>query len=216
MENASKALLIAGGILLAMLVMALLVLLNNNVQTLKTAQLEKAYQEELTAFNMQFEAYNKKIMYGTDVISVVNKAIANNNLMNVQMDPTNTYYVNIQFTINEDMVGTKETITEKIDGTGYKNDIDDTEKLSRGTYKLGRTASDGTFAMDDGVLNFFANEAKEDIDKQTDPDTGVITTTIIKPAIINFKRAIFTCIQVHYNENTRRVDSLTFKQVQKK
>ena len=35
-------------------------------------------QEEILAFNQGFEAYNKKLMYGSDVVSVINKAIDNN------------------------------------------------------------------------------------------------------------------------------------------
>ena len=91
MENASKALLIAGGILLAMLVAALLVYLNSNIQIIKTAQSEKTFQEQLTAFNMQYEAYNKRIMYGTDIISVINKAIDNNEQYKIQKDENKTY-----------------------------------------------------------------------------------------------------------------------------
>ena len=78
MENASKALVIAGGILLAMLTISLLFLLLSNINSSKMTEEEKLAAKQLQEFNQQWEAYNKKVLYGTDVISVVNKAIDNN------------------------------------------------------------------------------------------------------------------------------------------
>ena len=59
------------------------------------------YQKELVAFNKGFQAYNKRMMYGADVISVVNKAIDNNRKYgNAYYDGSNSqkdYFVNIRF-----------------------------------------------------------------------------------------------------------------------
>lgn len=74
MENASKALLIAGGILIAILVLAVVVTVSTSTSKLAQSQDEKKLAEQTAEFNRSFEAYNKKVMYGTDIISVVNKA----------------------------------------------------------------------------------------------------------------------------------------------
>lgn len=63
------------------------------------------YQKELIAFNKGFEAYNKKMMYGADVISVVNKAISNNQsyIKKPYYDASSdqvAYLVDVQFTYN--------------------------------------------------------------------------------------------------------------------
>lgn len=60
------------------------------------------YQRELTIFNKGFQAYDKKMMYGADVISVVNKAIDNNKKYGGKgyYDPSNLerdYLINIRF-----------------------------------------------------------------------------------------------------------------------
>lgn len=74
MENASKALLIAGGILLALMTLSLIVYVSTSTTRMAEAQDAKKASEELSAFNASYEAYNKRLMYGTDVISVWNKA----------------------------------------------------------------------------------------------------------------------------------------------
>lgn len=74
MENASKALLIAGGILIAILVLAVVVTVSTSTSKLAQSQDEKKLAEQTAEFNRSFEAYDKKVMYGTDIISVVNKA----------------------------------------------------------------------------------------------------------------------------------------------
>ena len=78
MENASKALLIAGSILLALMILSLIVYVSTSTSRMVQAQEEKKATEEIAAFNRQYEAYNKKKMYGTDIITVTNKAIEYN------------------------------------------------------------------------------------------------------------------------------------------
>lgn len=78
MENASKALYIAGSLLIALLVISLLVYTFNNLGGVEEQKDEIAYEESITAFNREYEAFNKKIMYGVDVISCINKAVSNN------------------------------------------------------------------------------------------------------------------------------------------
>ena len=74
MENASKALLIASGILFAMLVLTMMVYMSGRITEMGEAQESKKAAEQLAAYNAEYEAYNKKLMYGTDVITVINKA----------------------------------------------------------------------------------------------------------------------------------------------
>ena len=78
MENAAKALIIAGGILLALMIITFSIYMIDNVRTIRNAEAEKLEQEQLQKFNQEYEVYNKQVMYGGDVISVINK-IKNNN-----------------------------------------------------------------------------------------------------------------------------------------
>lgn len=74
MENATKAFIIAGGMLIAMMIVGLLVwgfgLLSRN-------QKEKVMSEsieQITEFNLKFEAYNKGSVRGYQMISLANLA----------------------------------------------------------------------------------------------------------------------------------------------
>ena len=76
MENASKALLMAGGMLLAMMILVLLVYAATSMSNFAKSQDEKFSAQQIQEFNDAYLAYNKKRMYGTDVLTVFNKAEA--------------------------------------------------------------------------------------------------------------------------------------------
>ena len=82
MENAAKALVIAGGVLLGIISLTLLVYMFSNLSIIGNAQAEKKENEQLQAWNAEWEAYNKKLLYGAEVLTVINKARDNNNEYN--------------------------------------------------------------------------------------------------------------------------------------
>lgn len=81
MENASKALLIAGSVLLAIIILSMFMSMYGQIKGMEETKEEKIRLEQLQAFNSQYEAYNKHIMYGADVITLSNK-IDEHNLNN--------------------------------------------------------------------------------------------------------------------------------------
>lgn len=78
MENASKALIIAGGILIAIIILTMFIMMFNRMTSIQKTQEEKTKMEQLAAFNAEYEAYNKSQMYGADVITLKNKVNENN------------------------------------------------------------------------------------------------------------------------------------------
>lgn len=124
MENASKAIVIAGSILVSLVTITIFYFMFGRVSQLMGGIEPDTQEEALLEFNKGFEAYNKKMMYGTDVISVINKAIDNNRQYKVEYginSPDKTfmdYYVDIWFTV-------------------YERDPDNNKKLNTTkTYKL--------------------------------------------------------------------------------
>lgn len=73
MENATKALQIAGGVLLAILIIALLVRAFTNIKIFQKAKLSEEEQAEVLAFNEQYTKYIGQYVYGTEVRSLLNK-----------------------------------------------------------------------------------------------------------------------------------------------
>lgn len=74
MENASRALMIAGGILIAMMIVSLLVFGLNRLSRYENAKDEAKRNEQLLEFNKQFESYNKSVIKGYEMISLANLA----------------------------------------------------------------------------------------------------------------------------------------------
>lgn len=78
MENAARALEMAAGVLLGVLLMAAVAYFFSNIGVMPETQDQIMTQEQLTAFNKEFEVFQKSGMYGVDVISCLNKAKSNN------------------------------------------------------------------------------------------------------------------------------------------
>lgn len=74
MENASKALIMAGGVLVALLVIGVLLLMFNNVGEYQRSKNANKQSSQIAKFNMDFERYtDSKGITGADVLSLINK-----------------------------------------------------------------------------------------------------------------------------------------------
>ena len=118
MENASKALLIAGGVLLAILIISLLILTVNKISSFNTTREETVRTEQILKFNEQYEAFNKYNLLGTEIITAFNKVIDNN-----KKNPNTKISMELRFL--ESVSGKEEPSSRKLnraadDATGYK------------------------------------------------------------------------------------------------
>lgn len=76
MENASKALLIAGAILLAILIIAIGMFIYNSAQTTINNSMQSMSTQEIQAFNNEFESYAGK-QQGSNIKSLLGRLVAN-------------------------------------------------------------------------------------------------------------------------------------------
>lgn len=227
MENASKALIVAGGILLALIVLTLLVYGLTATGRIEEAQNKADETEELAKFNMEYESYNKKRMYGIELISLINKAMEHNSKMNASKID-HPYYINIKFTTIEPFKNqlfridnTQESKEEKEvkNVNTYKTDLQalgiyDQAKsklsLAKGTYTLGTFQNNGESFVINNDFTIKFSASTEDIIRTT---VGGSTTYKIYSSLTNFKKAVFECQKVSYNKNTGRIYEIVFKQV---
>ena len=72
MENASKALIIAGGMLIAMLIVGLLTWGYTQLRNSQAAQVTEEERQQIVDFNERFEAYNRTTVRGYQMISLSN------------------------------------------------------------------------------------------------------------------------------------------------
>ena len=78
MENASKALLIAGGVLLALLVISSLVMLLTNLQDYQNKTDASVLETQIAKYNSQYNTYDKDGLTLMELKSVYNKMESNN------------------------------------------------------------------------------------------------------------------------------------------
>ena len=194
MENASNALLMAGGILLAIIVITILVITYNGIVGFESSKLEEQELQNISLFNEPFMSYNKKVMYGTDIISVLNLALDNNKKYNVKSGEE--YYVDISFKLNSDLSNITE-LYELNTSTGvYKKSITEERKIIEGnkTYIISRLAD------------------KEQTTEIIEQNGAILKKYTIKSNFIyDLKRKTFTCKNVEI-DSIGRVKSMSFEQ----
>ena len=129
MENASKALLIAGAILLSILIISLGIMVYNNAKnTVNGGNIDKT---QMQAFNSEWEGYIGKNRTASEVRAMYQAVIANNaaekkNGTNRYIKITNTGTANSATVAEADMTTTIEEVSNSSTYTikaGYKDGL---------------------------------------------------------------------------------------------
>lgn len=216
MENASKALLIAGGMLLAIILISLFLNMYNKMSNFQRTQEEQKEAKQIQEFNAGYEAYDKRIMYGTDIITLVHKAIENNKTKNATTGKINC--INITLTVNQSY-GAR-VVIEDLSGK-YEEEVYTGERaveeagrlgisLSGMVFNEGRTYSLGKWVngikeedldMNPDIIKWFEAWSEDKVEKKTTRDGTKIY--YIYSALTNFKTSRFKCTNVDYDSNGR-------------
>lgn len=213
MENASKALLIAGTILISLLVIGALVFVYRDITSAKRADEEALKTQQLEEFNKQFTSYERKL-YGTELISLVNKMIDYNANM------TSKGYKSMEIIIDKVPKGNKLFAKEK-----YK--LDDLEKILKEVKNLEKEyGGSQTLSKIVEVLNKFSlennkikNEDKDKFNEELEKIVGVTGASKINNNLsdvlkyseyIDFKRYSFDYQTTSNDTNNGRVVEMTF------
>ena len=109
MENASKALEMAAGVMLGVLLFSLVAYFFTSISSWPEQQDDEKSSQQTAQFNLEYEVYYKKGMYGADVISCLTKAENNNekyyeggNFLSGQRYGE-TYWVNVYVNLKKDL-----------------------------------------------------------------------------------------------------------------
>lgn len=118
MENASKALLMAGGILIALLVVGALLLMFNQLSSYQRSNSDDLRDVQLVEFNKQFEQYTYTDIKGYELLSLINKVIdsnENSGLINtINYDQKITIEIKGLNVFNEKYAYTDQTAKDKL------------------------------------------------------------------------------------------------------
>lgn len=200
MENATKALTMAGGILIAIMVIATLLYAATTWGIFPSAKDETDVAKQLAKFNQQYESYNKGALYGTDVITVLNKARDNNR--NLTKEEKETLYLNIEVALISNVEGTETTYKNYIDAEDPEPDIQTTGPiLTIGSYLLDGV---GSKKLEKFLDDFMADSGRVNIknEKSGRDENGKYyhQYTVEKVPNSEFKIKAFTCEKVKYND----------------
>lgn len=148
MENASKALLMAGGVLIALMVIGLLVLMFNQIGNYQNSQETNKKNSQLAEFNLDFERYlDDKGITGADVISLINKVIDYNTKAK-KGGVTNSVDYNIKMSITiSNLDGNDKSFNQKYAYSSENNKI-----FKASSYTIGNDYSN------------LSNQLKKDLD----------------------------------------------------
>lgn len=217
MENAAKALLITGGILVTILVLGMLVFGFNSLRRMPEQAELKEIQEQLNVFNSEYESYQKKEMYGTDVITVINKAIDNNlkyvddeGIYDIDVTVKMKSNINasaIQYVAPEEQQVNAEYIVDNETGQQYK--LGEVLEGNR-TYRLLDTANDGN---KNGVNDMLEQVMQTGDSKIVNISNNGLNYTKITTGFSDFKGKFFKCTNIGYSNLTGRVNLLEFEEI---
>lgn len=122
MENITKALLMAAGMLLAVLILSLLVMAYNKLSGYYEQSQELLTAEQLDKFNKQFQNYaGRKDIRGNELISLMNKIIDYNESESYQVG-TNYEPIKVKITIGENLVDAFKYETDDSQKVGAQNE----------------------------------------------------------------------------------------------
>lgn len=149
MENASKALIMAGGMILAIMIISLLVYAWSLFSKYQSSQDDLADIEDTAKFNEQFTNYDRKDVQGYELLSLVNKVIDYNyRKSNDAAAKSDDKYRPITVVINLGDVSKRTKFSK-----------DGTLKLFTGSGNLVYTQSDTINKF--GQINDFASETEQ-------------------------------------------------------
>lgn len=213
MENASKALTMAAGVLIAVLVIVLIYVLLNNLSDLSKQDEQQLKAKQIATFNKEYESYDKKLMRGTDLITLINKAIANNEKYEEQDE---IYDVNIVFTLKSDV--TEVTVKVKNNKQVGK---EKTKVIFEGNKQIELKSTKAADRINPDIRTFmklgvYDTEGSYQIvyEKDNYGQDDLSTYTKTYNAYTTFKRKIFKCTNVGYSDETGRVNYLEYEELE--
>ena len=229
MENASKALIMAGSVLLAMLIIGALVFTISTISSMHQTEDSMEDAEKLAEFNRQIQTFNKQTIYGSELISLSN-LIDDYNFRQADLKGYEPIKFEVITTTSRDIItpatytnyksGTKKistvfnTLEEKVNKAKTEyitieyrgNKISETSQRLSGMRdaeleELVKRLTKGFSVSEDDIQNL-----KNDLREKGN------TYTIFNSELVNFKSSKFERISFEYDQGIGRVISVKFEE----
>ena len=158
MENASKALIIAGSILIALMIIGAVLLMFNSLSNYQNMQDKDTKEAQIVKFNNQYETYNRDNVRGSDLYSLLNRVVDYNRRKSTVGIEINDEGVDSQFQPMTIIVGFK--TEENIKKLSY----DSINRLFKNSNDF-INPTDQTFTIDSERTNTFMTKISNEITK---------------------------------------------------
>lgn len=236
MENAAKALLIAGGVLISILVIGAFIFLFRDISKTQVDLESSKELQQIDEFNKQFTSY-EKTLYGHELLSLMNKMEENNvkikernlgydymqiSVQKIKFTPAlevlpNGQYNNIKPGISGgDKFKTLIEIKDEMENRKFFSMTDaDRDRLIE---LWGISSSDSDYVRKKAELDKLLNEYKEMNGFKTIKEFEIALQgkeNFIRhyKDYVDFKRAKFKCKDTQYDNKTGRVYFMTFEMI---
>lgn len=209
MENASRALIIAGSVLISLLIISLLVAFYGNIRDIISTEEDIDTSEKALEFNKQYEAYYRNNLYGSEILSLCNKVAD----YNTKYEDDGYSELEIEITFKKDVItyDNKKIIKngEKCSSEVLKQKIEDLENqiTAYGNERVnGRTIQ--------SISGLRTNQLQEMLGIE---DTSSIQAKIslyvsYKSALTTIKSKTFNATKFEYNKNNGRIKLMQFQE----
>lgn len=220
MENASKALIMAAGVLIALMIIGALILMFSNLSNYQDTNIQTEREAQIVEFNNQYVTYDRNDVRGNDLISLLNKVVDYNNRKTddtsdekyqkmkidvVEIPPANFKYE------DSDQTLIKSSYTQDNVKNNLLNNVQGIEQKYETKY-ISQLVSNISNIMD---TDKGQAKAEEILPKALSQYTGgfnqIKKDTQTYYQYSQFKKAYFNCIDRDYNRNTGRIIYMKFQ-----
>ena len=209
MENASKALIIAGSVLIAILVISLLVVFYNNIKEFQNANHQVDISEQISEFNKQYDVYYRDNLYGSDILSIANKVV-DYNIRESDEEGYSKLETSVKFKTGLSPNGEKLIDSKKAYNAQELNKVSqDLEKkvsdLGREKYS-GKTISALSGMRDNQLEDLVGSEKLQEVKAKNK------SYLQYKSALTELKSKTFRAIEFKYDKGTARISLMQFEE----
>ena len=235
MENASKALIIAASVLIAMLIIGAAVYMFNVMSSIQAEEEASSQTQIITEFNQKFDVYNRKILYGSDILSLANMIDDYNVRETVESKMYQEMQIHVtvkkQLTSSTDKkysisagTYTAQQLRDKLIAEGKNSVTDKINEIEETYSKKGRMSIQnlnnlqlksnsyitGTGTYQDAFQEEIAKDIYRNLHVEEDIQAYVDLSSILK----DFRTKIFSCTLVRYDEQNQngRIVEMNFEE----
>ena len=241
MENASKALIMAASVLIALVIIGAFMLMMSNLTDYQDKSYQSTADAQTTEFNNQYVTYARDNVRGSDMISLMNKVVDYNSRKTVEgytemqvtitissdirknltYDGTNRLVTSNTYTEDtiDKIVGQPTSVTNSISG-GKIRDIEDKYQQKYANQLSSEIANIETI-LKDKTLNTTKKQNEAFDEEQWLPKTAesyggvskIYQDALVYYEYVQFKRTEFKCItnKTQYDTKTGRIIKMEFE-----